>query len=222
MIWYMVLYKKYMPPMVSDSTLPKRSVDLGFVDLSSPASISLYSKDFESKDLVSQFIADYNASVGEDDAITYTDLVGIMLSSVTVIINAISYVLIAFVSISLVVSSIMIGIITYISVLERTKEIGILRAIGASKKDISRVFNAETFIVGFCAGAIGLIITVILCFPINAIIHAVSGIQAINAALPAVGAAALMFVSIFFTFVAGLVPSKIAAKKDPVLALRAE
>ena len=217
-----LLYKEYMPPMVSDSTLPKRSVDLGFVDLSSPASISLYSKDFESKDLVSQFIADYNASVGENDAITYTDLVGIMLSSVTVIINAISYVLIAFVSISLVVSSIMIGIITYISVLERTKEIGILRAIGASKKDISRVFNAETFIVGFCAGAIGLIVTVLLCFPINAIIHAVSGIQAINAALPLVGALALMFVSIFFTFVAGLVPSKIAAKKDPVLALRAE
>ncbi len=218
----LLLYKKYMPPMVSDSTLPKRSVDLGFVDLSSPASISLYSKDFESKDLVSEFIAKYNTTVGEDSAITYTDLVGIMLSSITVIINAISYVLIAFVSISLVVSSIMIGIITYISVLERTKEIGILRAIGASKKDISRVFNAETFIVGFCAGAIGIIVTVVLCFPINAIIHAVSGIQAINAALPAVGALALMFVSVFFTFVAGLVPAKIAAKKDPVLALRSE
>ena len=218
----LLLYKEHMPPMLSESTLPMRSLDLGFVDLDSPASISIYSKDFESKDKVSAFIADYNAKVGEEGEIAYTDIVGIMLSSVTVIIDAISYVLIAFVSISLVVSSIMIGIITYISVLERTKEIGILRAIGASKKDISRVFNAETFIVGFCAGAIGLIVTVLLCFPINAIIHYFSGIEAINAALPLVGALALMFVSIFFTFVAGLVPSKIAAKKDPVLALHAE
>ncbi len=218
----LALFEEHMPPMLSESTLPMRSLDLGFVDLDSPASISIYSKDFESKDKVSAFIADYNAKVGEEGEIAYTDIVGIMLSSVTVIIDAISYVLIAFVSISLVVSSIMIGIITYISVLERTKEIGILRAIGASKKDISRVFNAETFIVGFCAGAIGLIVTVLLCFPINAIIHYFSGIEAINAALPVLGALALMFVSIFFTFVAGLVPSKIAAKKDPVLALHAE
>ena len=218
----LLLYKEHMPPMVSESTPDLRNVELGFVDLDSPASISIYSKDFESKDKVSAFIADYNAKVGEQGEIVYTDIVGIMLSSVTVIIDAISYVLIAFVSISLVVSSIMIGIITYISVLERTKEIGILRAIGASKKDISRVFNAETLIVGFCAGAIGIITTVLLCFPINAIIHYFSGIEAINAALPVAGAVILLLISMFLTFIAGLVPARIAAKKDPVLALHAE
>ena len=218
----LALYIEYMPDLLSDTTYDHRIIDLGFVDLSSPASISIYSKDFASKDMVTAFISDYNVSVGEEGEITYTDLVGIMLSSVTSIINAISYVLIAFVSISLVVSSIMIGIITYISVLERTKEIGILRAIGASKKDISRVFNAETLIVGFGAGAIGIIATILLCIPINIIIHAVSGITAINAALPVVGAIALVLISMFLTFVAGLVPARIAAKKDPVLALHAE
>ena len=144
------------------------------------------------------------------------------MSSVSLIINVISYVLIAFVSISLVVSSIMIGIITYISVLERTKEIGILRSIGASKKDISRVFNAETLIVGLAAGVIGIVSTVLLCLPINAIIHVLSGIYSINAVLPWVGGVALIIISMVLTLVAGLIPSKIAAKKDPVEALRTE
>lgn len=144
------------------------------------------------------------------------------MSSVTTIIDAISYVLIAFVSISLVVSSIMIGIITYISVLERTKEIGILRAIGASKKDVSRVFNAETLIVGFISGLLGILITVALCFPVNAIIHSLSGINDITAYLPAAGGAILLVISMLLTLVAGLVPSKIAARKDPVAALRSE
>ncbi len=216
------LFDVYRKQMVSDTVYERRLVDLGFVDPDSPASISLYAKDFASKEQLEDFIADYNKSVGEENEITYTDLVGLMLSSVTRIIDGISYVLIAFVSISLIVSSIMIGIITYISVLERTKEIGILRAIGASRRDISRVFNAETLIVGFCAGAIGLLATVLLCIPINLIIHAASGITAINAALPLVGAVVLMLISILLTVVAGLVPSHIAAKKDPVLALRTE
>ena len=149
-------------------------------------------------------------------------MLGVILSSVTTIINIISYVLIAFVSISLIVSSIMIGIITYISVLERTKEIGILRSIGASKKDISRVFNAETLIVGFCAGAIGILATVLLCLPINAIIHAVSGVYNVNAVLPWQGGVILVAISMFLTFIAGLIPSRLAAKKDPVVALRTE
>ena len=218
----LMLYTEYMPALVSDTVYDKRTVDLGFVDPESPATISIYVKDFASKDVVTEFIASYNETVDEHKQIDYTDLIGIMLSSVTAIINAISYVLIAFVSISLVVSSIMIGIITYISVLERTKEIGILRAIGASKRDISRVFNAETLIVGFCAGAIGIVSTVLLCFPINAIIHYYSGIEAINAFLPAAGGVFLMAVSMLLTFVAGLFPSRIAAKKDPVKALRTE
>ncbi len=216
------LFDVYVKQMVSDTVYERRLVDLGFVDPDSPASISLYAKDFASKEQLTDFITAYNESVGDDDEITYTDIVGLMLSSVTRIIDGISYVLIAFISISLVVSSIMIGIITYISVLERTKEIGILRAIGASRRDISRVFNAETLIVGFCAGAIGLVATVLLCFPINLIIHAASGITAINAVLPPVGAGILMLISIVLTVVAGLVPSHIAAKKDPVLALRTE
>ncbi len=216
------LFDVYRKQMVSDTVYERRLVDLGFVDPDSPASISLYAKDFASKEQLEDFIAAYNENVGEENEITYTDLVGLMLSSVTRIIDGISYVLIAFVSISLIVSSIMIGIITYISVLERTKEIGILRAIGASRRDISRVFNAETLIVGFCAGAIGLLATVLLCVPINLIIHAASGITAINAALPLVGAVVLMLISILLTVVAGLVPSHIAAKKDPVLALRTE
>ena len=145
-----------------------------------------------------------------------------MLSSITTIINVISYVLIAFVSISLVVSSIMIGIITYISVLERTKEIGILRAIGASKKDVSRVFNAETLIIGFSSGLIGIGVTMLLCIPINIIIRALSGIQNIAAELPIAAAIVLVIISMFLTFIAGLIPSRIAAKKDPVEALRSE
>ena len=216
------LYSANLKKMLSDTVYERRLIDLGFVDPDSPASISLYAKDFASKDKITAFIAAYNESVGEEGEITYTDMVGLMLSSITTIIDAISYVLIAFVSISLVVSSIMIGIITYISVLERTKEIGILRAIGASRRDISRVFNAETLIVGFCAGAIGILATILLCIPINIIIHIVSGISAINAALPIVGGIVLVLISMLLTLVAGLVPSRLAAKKDPVLALRTE
>ena len=145
-----------------------------------------------------------------------------MMSSVTTIINAITYILIAFVAVSLVVSSIMIGIITYISVLERTKEIGILRAIGASKRDISRVFNAETIIVGFGAGIIGIMATILLCVPINAIVHSLTGIYSINAVLPASAAVILVLISMGLTVIAGLIPSKVAANKDPVVALRTE
>ncbi|MDE7278871.1 MAG: FtsX-like permease family protein, partial [Oscillospiraceae bacterium] len=151
----------------------------------------------------------------------YTDIMGIMMSSVTTIINAISYILIAFVAISLVVSSIMIGIITYISVLERTKEIGILRAIGASKKDISRVFNAETLIIGFTSGALGIIVTLLLNIPINMIIEYLTDVKNL-CSLPAVGGTALVAISMILTLIAGLIPSGVAAKKDPVAALRSE
>ncbi len=195
---------------------------LGDAEMAKPASINFYAKDFESKDNIEAFISSYNVGKEEEDQIKYTDLIGALMSSVSLIINVISYVLIAFVSISLVVSSIMIGIITYISVLERTKEIGVLRSIGASKKDISRVFNAETLIVGLTAGLIGILFTVLLCLPINAIIHALSGIDTINAVLPWVGGVALVLISMLLTFIAGLIPSKIAAKKDPVEALRTE
>ena len=196
--------------------------ELGYVDFSNPTMISIYPKDFESKDIISDIIAKYNEGQSEEDQITYTDTVGLLLSSVTTIINAISYILIAFVSISLVVSSIMIGIITYISVLERTKEIGILRAIGASKKDISHVFNAETLIVGFVSGALGILVTLLLMIPINAIIRTITGIPTIGAVLPFAAAAALVVISMLLTFIAGLFPARVAAKKDPVIALRTE
>ncbi|MBO4366505.1 MAG: ABC transporter ATP-binding protein/permease [Clostridia bacterium] len=212
----------YRETVLSKASFRQTLSEMGFVDEASPESILLYSKDFASKDRVTEMIADYNDSVGEADQIQYTDLVGILLSSVTTIINAISYVLIGFVSISLVVSSIMIGIITYISVLERTKEIGILRAIGASKRDISKVFNAETLIVGFCAGMMGILVSVLLCLPINAIIHSASGIESINAFLPLPAAVILVVISMLLTFLAGLIPAIIAACKDPVLALRTE
>lgn len=215
-------YEECMPPKTSSSSLKENLNLLGVYDADSPSSINIYVSTFNDKDAVKEIIEDYNASASEDDQITYTDYVALIMSSVTTIIDAITYVLIAFVSISLVVSSIMIGIITYISVLERTKEIGILRAIGASKKDISRVFNAETFIIGFISGAIGIIFTVILCYPANAIIRALSGIPTLTAYLPLTGAIVLMAISIFFTLIAGLFPSRIAAKKDPVEALRTE
>ncbi len=195
---------------------------LGIVDEDSPARINLYAKDFASKDALQEFIKAYNESVSDEKKIKYTDVIGIFLSGVTTIINVISYVLIAFVAISLVVSSIMIGIITYISVLERIKEIGILRAIGASKRDISRVFNAETLIVGFVAGMIGILMTLLLILPLNAIIHALSGISSVNAVLPVGGAVILVLLSMLLTFIAGLIPSRIAARKDPVVALRTE
>lgn len=194
---------------------------MGVSDLKRPSVINIYPKDFEAKETVAELIDDYNSAAAGNEKITYTDYIGLMLSSVTTIINAISYILIAFVSISLIVSSIMIGIITYISVLERTKEIGILRAMGASKRDVSRVFNAETLIVGFSAGVIGILITLLLLIPINAIIGAITDISGL-AVLPVAGAAALIIISMLLTLIAGLFPSKIAAKKDPVTALRSE
>ena len=206
----------------TDATFESTLKRLGDAEAASPASINFYAKDFASKDLVEDFIKTYNDSVEEIDKIHYTDMVGIMMSSVTTIINVISYVLIAFVSISLVVSSIMIGIITYISVLERTKEIGILRAMGASKKDISRVFNAETLIIGMTAGLIGILGTVLLCLPINAIVRHLTGIPQLTAYLPWQGAVALLIISMTLTIIAGLIPARVAAKKDPVVALRTE
>ena len=205
-----------------DETLKSMLKRLGDAEQADPMTINFYAVDFASKEKIEAVIAEYNASVADADKIEYTDLVGTMMSSVTVIVDAISYVLIAFVSISLVVSSIMIGIITYISVLERIKEIGILRAIGASKRDISRVFNAETLIIGFAAGAIGIIFTLLLCIPINLIIHTLSGISNINAILPIGAAFILVGISMALTLIAGLIPSRIASKKDPVVALRTE
>lgn len=206
---------------VSDSTYEKNVETLGIANLDEPSAIEIYPKDFESKDKINEIIDKYNGGKDEDDQIQYTDMVGIMMSSVTTIINAISYILIAFVGISLVVSSIMIGIITYISVLERTKEIGILRSIGASKRDISRVFNAETLIVGLTAGLIGIGVTLLLLIPTNIIIYNLTDIGNL-AQLPWLGAIILIVISMLLTFIAGLIPSKIAAKKDPVVALRSE
>ena len=194
---------------------------MGVSSLDEPSVINIYPKDFEAKEKISDLITEYNRGVKDTEKITYTDYIGLMLSSVTTIINAISYILIAFVSISLIVSSIMIGIITYISVLERTKEIGVLRAMGASKKDVSRVFNAETLIVGFAAGAIGILITLLLLIPINAVIAAVTDISGL-AVLPFAGGAALVIISMLLTLISGLFPSRVAAKKDPVTALRSE
>ncbi len=205
----------------TNATYDENLTILGVSDLNKPALINIYAKDFAAKDKITEIIAEYNEGVSEENKIQYTDYVGLMMSSIKTIINAISYILIAFVAISLVVSSIMIGIITYISVLERTKEIGILRAIGASKKDISRVFNAETLIVGFVAGAIGIGITLLLCIPINAIIKSITDIGGL-AKLPATGGVVLVIISMLLTFIAGLIPSRIAAKKDPVVALRSE
>lgn len=194
---------------------------LGVTSVDNPSSISIYSKDFEAKENVVRIIDEYNKETLEEKKITYTDTIGLLINNVTTIVNIISYVLIAFVSISLVVSSIMIGIITYISVLERTKEIGILRSIGASKKDIARVFNAETFIIGLFAGCMGIIITLILNIPINVIINNLSGISGITK-LPLVGSIILIIISVLLTMLGGLIPSKIASNKEPVLALRTE
>ena len=208
-----------------NSSYESNLIKLGSVDISSPASISIYPKDFASKNNLIDIIEEYNKTAKdnnkEENIINYTDVIGTMMKSVSQIINTISYVLIAFVAISLVVSSIMIGIITYISVLERTKEIGILRAIGASKKDISRVFNAETLIVGFISGIIGILITILLTFPINSLIHMITGVSIITK-VPLNAAIILVIISMLLTIVAGLIPSRIASKKDPVVALRTE
>ena len=209
----------------ASATYEENLEKMGVVNLDNPSAISIYPIDFESKDAIATSIENYNQKQRnegkEENVITYTDLVGTMMSSVSTIIDAISYVLIAFVAISLVVSSIMIGIITYISVLERTKEIGILRSIGASKKDISRVFNAETFIVGLGAGILGIVVTLILNIPINMIIKAVTDIGGLSS-LPVVGGVVLVIISMLLTVIAGLIPARMASKKDPVEALRTE
>lgn len=208
-----------------NSSYESNLIKLGSIDISSPASISIYPKNFASKNNLIDIIEEYNKTAKdnnkEENIINYTDIIGAMMKSVSQIINTISYVLIAFVAISLVVSSIMIGIITYISVLERTKEIGILRAIGASKKDISRVFNAETLIVGFISGVIGILITMLLTLPINSLIHMITGVSIITK-VPLNAAIILVIISMLLTIVAGLIPSRIASKKDPVVALRTE
>lgn len=206
----------------SESSYEDNLKELGYVDLDDPASINLYASSFENKDLIEQAIADYNAGKDELEKINYTDYIGLMMSSVTSIINAITYVLIAFVAVSLVVSSIMIGVITLISVQERTKEIGILRAIGASKRNVSSMFNAETVIIGFTSGLLGVLITYLLCIPINLILHQVTGINNLNAFLPLPVAFVLVLISMALTLFSGIIPSRSAAKKDPVEALRTE
>ena len=218
-------FRQSLKAQITDATYESNKTLLGITSEDNPSQIDIYAKDFESKEKLEDFIKQYNDEAKndgrEDDVINYTDIVGIMMSSVSTIITAISSVLIAFVAISLVVSSIMIGIITYISVLERTKEIGVLRSIGASKKDISRVFNAETLIEGFVSGALGIVITLLLCIPANAIIKSVTDISNV-AKMPVVGAVILVAISMILTTIAGLIPAKLAAKKDPVVALRTE
>lgn len=206
----------------SDSTYEENLIALGCVELSDPLTINLYASTFENKDVIEAAIRDYNSSVDELQEIHYTDYVGIMMKSVTTIINAITYVLIAFVATSLVVSSVMIGVITLISVQERTKEIGILRAIGASKRNVSTMFNVETAIIGLSSGLMGVLITYLLCIPINAIVHALTGLNNLSAQLPIPIAAALIAISVMLTLISGIIPSRSAAKKDPVVALRTE
>lgn len=219
------LFSASLKARTTDATLDSNKLKLGITDLDTPSQIDIYATDFDSKEKVQNIIKDYNKLQQDDgkeeNVINYTDYVGIMMSSVSTIINAISYVLIAFVAISLIVSSIMIGIITYISVLERTKEIGVLRSIGASKKDVSRIFNAETLIEGFVSGALGIVVTLLLCIPANALIKHLTDISNV-AQLPVAGGVILIIISMFLTFIAGLIPAKLAAKKDPVVALRSE
>ena len=206
----------------SESTYEDNLAAMGSIDLDSPAAINLYAASFNSKDTIEEVIAAYNAARDELHQISYTDYVGLLMSTVTSIINAITYVLVAFVAISLVVSSIMIGVITLISVQERTREIGILRAIGASKRDVSVMFNAETVIIGFSSGLIGVVVTYLLCFPISAVMQSLSGIHNIYAVLPLPAAVILVGISVLLTLISGLIPSRSAAKKDPVVALRSE
>lgn len=216
-----VLLRVYDSTLAGGS-LKKNLTDFGHVSFDAPSSISIYADSFESKDAISMSITKYNESVDEKDRITYTDYVALLMSSVTSIIDVISYVLIAFVAVSLVVSCIMIGIITYISVLERTKEIGILRAIGASKANITQVFNAETFIVGLISGGLGIAITYLILLPGNAIIHRMLGSTDMSASLNPLHAVILIVISVILTLIGGMIPARIAAKKDPVVALRTE
>ena len=206
----------------SDSTYEENMKKLGSVDLENPATINLYASSFANKDVIEEVIAEYNEKVDDLSEIKYTDYVGLMMSSVTTIINAITYVLIAFVAVSLVVSSIMIGVITLISVQERTKEIGILRSIGASKRNVSSMFTAETVIIGFTSGLLGVLITYLLCIPINLILHRLTGLKNLTAILPPQTAVVLVAISMLLTLIAGIIPSRSAARKDPVVALRTE
>ena len=208
----------------SDSTYERNLLKLGFVELDTPSVIYIYASSFDAKDVIADEIARYNDEIAVDESqqISYTDFVALVMSAVTTIIDAVTYVLIAFVSISLIVSSIMIGVITLISVQERTKEIGILRAIGASKKDVSSMFNAETVIIGFVAGLFGVLVTYLLCIPINLILHLLTGINSLNAVLPPLAALILVLISVGLTLISGFIPSRSAAKKDPVTALRTE
>ena len=206
----------------SDSTYEDNLSEMGYVDLDDPSAINLYASSFANKDVITDEIENYNNSVEEIEQIQYTDYIGLMMSSITTIINTITYVLIAFVAISLIVSSIMIGVITLISVQERTKEIGILRAIGASKREVCSMFNAETIIIGLISGVFGVALTYILCIPINAVIHSLTGINNLSAFLPIPAAIVLILVSVALTLLSGLIPSRSAAKKDPVVALRTE
>ena len=214
----LAIYNDY----IGGKSLEKNLASFGAVSYESPSSISIYADSFENKDAIGKAIENYNNSVGEDSKISYTDYVALMTSSLTTIINGISYVLIAFVAVSLIVSSIMIGIITYISVMERTKEIGILRALGASKKNISQLFNAETFIIGIFSGILGIGITLLLLIPINNVIQTISKIEDLSAVLPLESAGVLILISIVITVIGGFIPSRSAAKKDPVEALRTE
>jgi ABC-type antimicrobial peptide transport system permease subunit len=198
---------------------------LGYADLTQPTSISVYMGDFEKKEAFIAFLDAYNEKMeveDEEKVISYTDITGIMMSSVRTIIDSVSYALIAFVAVSLVVSSIMIGIITYISVMERTKEIGVLRAIGASKRNISQVFNAETFIIGLCSGLIGIGVTLLALIPGNMLIYHLTDNPDIVAQLPAANAVVLILLSVVLTLIGGFIPARQAAKKDPVIALRSE
>lgn len=206
----------------SEHTYKENMNKIGAVNLNEPSTVNLYANSFENKDIIEEGIADYNNGVSEEKQISYTDYVGILMSSVTTIIDAITYVLIAFVAVSLIVSSIMIGVITLISVQERTKEIGILRAIGASKRNVSGMFNAETVLIGFSSGLLGVLITYLLCIPINIILHQLTGIPNLSASLPVYAAIILVIISCLLTLIAGIIPSRSAAKKDPVVALRTE
>ncbi|MEG2018760.1 MAG: FtsX-like permease family protein, partial [Clostridium sp.] len=214
-------FKEYLKALKTDATYEGNLELFGLANIDEPSTILIYPSDFESKEKIADFIAKYNTGKSDDEILRYTDFVALMMSSITTIINAITYILVGFVAISLVVSCIMIGIITYISVLERTKEIGILRAIGASKKDISRVFNAETFIIGLCAGLLGILVTTLINIPINKIVFNAFGIETI-ASLPINASIILVVISMVLTVISGLIPSKMAAKKDPVEALRTE
>ena len=218
---YVDVYDNYVASSASGSTYQSNLKKLGYVDKDSPSAINIYASSFENKDRISDCIDDYNAD-NPDNQISFTDYIGLLMSSITTIINAISYVLIGFVGISLVVSSIMIGIITYISVLERTKEIGILRAIGASKRNVSEVFNAETFIIGLCSGVMGIVLSEILLIPGNIIIQKVSGTSTLVASLPVDAALFLVALATLLTILAGIIPARGAAKCNPVKALRAE